>query len=169
MHAPDLELKEVGSVGRAGYVRWAFMFQTIAITVQHSGLRAADGEEVGVRVEIQRLEEHWGADESEAVELRIFDPIFRADLFSLSRGSPGNFDRAHYHPSFNGRDPGERVFAVEFTDNPIAWLREKLSDLGGLLETAGRPELVNNADSARVAAAVPSIVEAVTQFLDSVP
>lgn len=168
MRAPDLEMKDVGALSSAGYERWIFAFETISIMVQHAGTRAAGDEEVGVRVEIQQLEEQSGRTESDAIEMRLYDPIFRADLFALSSGEPGNIDGAHYHPYFDGRDPGDRVFDPALTDDPIGWLTLALSDLDGLLETAGRPELAHRADTSRVAAAVPSIIEAVRMFLASV-
>lgn len=169
MRAPELELKDVGALSSAGYQRWIFAFETISIMVQHAGTRAPEDEEVGVRLEIQRLGEQPGSTESDAIEMRLYDPIFRADLFALSSGAPGNIDAAHYHPCFDGRDPGDRVFDAALTEDPIGWLTLALSDLDSVLETARRPELAHRADTSRVAAAVPSIVEAVRMFLASVP
>ena len=158
-------LRSVGSVSSAGYLRRVFLFETFGITSQLWTERAQDGDEVGVRVEIQRLEEQRGRSEFDAVELRLYDPVFRADLFSLSTNAPGNFDRAHVHERFDGRDPGPRVFEPALTEDPVAWLAGKLSDLDGILEAAGRPELLHSADSRRIADAVPAILAAVEDML----
>jgi hypothetical protein len=98
------ELRSVGEVSSAGYVRRAFLFETVGITAQLWSEQGGDGREAGVRVEMQRLDEQPGASEYDAVELRLHDPIFRADLFRIDTGAPGNFDRAHYH-RFEGRYP----------------------------------------------------------------
>src|SRR5271165_6946561 len=131
MPAPALELREVGSVSRTGCQRRVFLFETIGITVFHWCERAADGDEIGARVEIQRLEERPGTHEFHAVELLLHDPLFRADLFRLSTGTRGNLDRAHYHPRFTGRSACGRVFEPELTADPVSWLARRLSDLPG--------------------------------------
>jgi hypothetical protein len=163
-----LELRSVGQVSSAGYLRRAFLFETIGITAQLWSEQGDDGREVGVRVEIQRLDEQPGEREYDAVELRLHDPIFRADLFTISSGAPGNFDRAHYH-RFAGRFPGERFFDPALSDDPLAWLAGRLSDLDGLLEAAGRPELRHAADARRVAASGPAVVAAVRDLMSTVP
>ena len=65
--SPALELRSVGEVSSAGYLRRVFLFETIGIIAQHWSEQAADGREVGVRVEIQRLDEQPGAREYDAV------------------------------------------------------------------------------------------------------
>lgn len=169
MHAPALELREVGTVSSTGCQRRVFLFETIGITVHHWCERAADGDEVGARVEIQRLEERPGDHEFHAWEFLLHDPLFRADLFRISTGTPGNFDRAHYHPRFDGRVAGGRVFEPELTADPLSWLAGRLSDLPGLLEKAGRPELVYEPDVRRVREAVPAIIAVVRDYLDVLP
>jgi hypothetical protein len=117
---------------------------------------------------MQRLDEQPGEREYDAVELRLHDPIFRADLFTIDTGAPGNFDRAHYH-RFEGRFPGERFFDPALADSPLTWLAGRLSDLDGLLEAAGRPELQHAADARRVAESVRSIVAAVQELMSMIP
>ena len=163
-----LELRDLGGVSSSGYVRRVFLFETLGITAQNWRERAEDGDEIGVRVEIQCLEEGPGRQEFDAVELRLHDPIFRADLFTLSTGRSGNFDRAHYHDSFTDREPGPRHFEPELTKDPMGWLEAKLSNLDRLLELAGRAELAHGGDSGRVALAVPSILDTVTELFDAV-
>lgn len=162
--SPIQELRSVGRVSSAGYLRRAFLFETIGITAQLWSERSGDGREVGVRVEIQRLDEHPGECEYDAVELRLHDPIFRADLFTIDTGAAGNFDRAHYH-RFEGRNPGARFFDPALTNDPLAWLADRLSDLDGLLEAAGRPELQRADDGRRVAESAPAVVAAVRELM----
>lgn len=154
-----------GQVSGSGYQRLAFLFQTVGITMQHYRIHADEGDELGVRVEIQHLDARPGPDESDAWELRLHAPIFRADLFTLSTGVPGNLERAHYHPIFSGRSPIERVFDVRIRTEPLTWLTDVLSDFDALLTAAGCAHLAGRGDGARVAAALPAIVEAVEQFL----
>jgi hypothetical protein len=162
------ELRSVGQVSSAGYLRRAFLFETIGITAQLWSEQSSDGQEIGVRVEMQRLDEQPGEGEYDAVELRLHDPIFRADLFTIDTGASGNFDRAHYH-RFEGRFPGERFFDPALTDSPVTWLADRLSDLDGLLEASGRPELQHAADARRVAESAPSIVAAVQELMSMIP
>jgi len=162
------ELRSVGQVSSAGYLRRVFLFETIGITAQLWSEEASDGREIGVRVEMQRLDEQPGEREYDAVELRLHDPIFRADLFTIDTGAPGNFDRAHYH-SFEGRFPGERFFDPGLTDSPLTWLSGRLSDLDELLQAVGRPELRHTADARRVAESVPSVVAAVQELMSTIP
>jgi hypothetical protein len=164
----ELELRSVGHVSSAGFLRRAFLFETVGITVQLWSERGSTGDETGVRVEIQRLEEERGACEFDAVELRLHDPIFRADLFSLSSGDPGNLDLAHFH-SFVGRDPGDRIFEPSLASDPLGWLAGQLADLDGLLVAMGRPELRSAEDARRVAESAPAVVAAVRAFLSAVP
>jgi hypothetical protein len=163
-----LELRSVGEVSSAGYLRRVFLFETIGITAQHWSEQASDGREVGVRVEVQRLDEQPGGREYDAVELRLYDPVFRADLFTLETCAPGNFDRAHYH-RFEGRYPGERYFDPALTNDPMTWLAGRLSDLDGLLDAVGRPELRHAADARRVAESAPAVAGAVQELLSMIP
>jgi hypothetical protein len=163
-----LELRGVGQVSSAGYLRRVFLFETIGITAQHWSEQASDGREVGVRVEIQRLDERPGDQEYDAVELRLHDPVFRADLFTLETGAPGNFDRAHYH-RFEGRYPGERFFDPALRQDPLGWLAGRLADLDGLLDAAGRPELRHPDDARRVAESAPAVTAAVRELMSMIP
>ena len=95
-------LRNVGTVSSAGYVRRAFLFETFGITAQHWSERSAtdDSFEIGVHVEIQRLDEQAGRREYDAVELRLYEPIFRADLSRSARGRPGT-SIGHMHTSIS--------------------------------------------------------------------
>jgi hypothetical protein len=163
-----LELRSVGQVSSAGYLRRVFLFETIGITAQHWSEETSDGREVGVRVEIQRLDEQPGDHEYDAVELWLHNPVFRADLFTLETGAPGNFDRAHYH-RFEGRYPGERFFDPALSQDPLAWLAGRLADLDALLDAVGRPELRHQADARRVADSAPAVTAAVRELMSMIP
>jgi predicted HD phosphohydrolase len=163
-----VEFRDVGQVSSAGIERRGFFFADIAITAQHWRERTDDGEEAGVRVEIQLLEQTLGRSEFAATELILRAPIWRADLFTFSAAPPGNFARAHYHPSFDGRDPTERHWDPDLTRDPVSWLTGRLADLDELLATAGRPELAGTGDSKRVAAAAAAIGLTVREMLATV-
>jgi predicted HD phosphohydrolase len=163
-----VELRDFGSVSSAGVQRRCFLFAGIGITAQHWRERAEDGDETGVRVEIQRLTQDSGPMEFAASELRLHDPLWRADLFSFSAEPPGNFARAHYHPGFDGREPAERHWDAGLTRDPVSWLTGQLGHLDELLVAAGRPELAGTQDSGRVAAAAPAIGGAVREMLAAI-
>ncbi len=166
--APPVELRNAGRVSSAGIERRCFFFDGIGITAQYWQERAQDGDENGVRVEIQRLSQDAGPMEFAATELRLHDPIWRADLFSFSAAPPGNFARAHYHPGFDRREPGERHWDAALTRDPVSWLTGQLSGLDQLLMAAGRPELAGTQDAGRVAAAAPAIGRAVGEMLAAI-
>lgn len=159
------ELQDAGAVSRAGLQRRCFFFAGLGLTMQHWQENAGNGEETGVRVEIQRLTQEAGPMEFAAWELRLHDPIWRADLFALSTDLPGSFSRAHYHPGFSGREPRERQWDVELSRDPVAWLAAQLGRIDELLAEAGRPELAGTADSGRIAAAAPEITRAAREML----
>ncbi|MDQ6671057.1 MAG: hypothetical protein M3069_09950, partial [Chloroflexota bacterium] len=52
---------------------------------------------------------------------QLGDPIWRGDLFRLTEGPRGNWDRAHYHPRFQGTSAGERHLDPELSRDPISW------------------------------------------------
>ena len=159
------ELQEAGSVSKAGVQRRCFFFAGLGLTLQHWQESAGNGEETGVRVELQRLTEDAGPMAFAARELRLHDPLWRADLFALSTDPAGTFSRAHYHPSFVRREPSERQWDPELTRDPVRWLAGQLGRVDELRAAAGRPELAGTADTGRIATAAPAIVTAVREML----
>ncbi|MGH3342194.1 MAG: hypothetical protein ACRDPK_04770 [Carbonactinosporaceae bacterium] len=91
--------------------------------------------EHGARLELRLLapEAHRGT-ESAAQRLVIDRPVWRADLFDRLDRPAGTFSAAHYHPTFTGNEPCERVWDPRLTEDPWSWAREQLADIGSLCE-----------------------------------
>jgi hypothetical protein len=80
-----------------------------------------------------------------------------ADLFGEAGGAPGNHDHAHFHPSFTGMEPCERVFDQAVVDDPVGWAKAQLSDLREVLTIGGAAELIPEVDQAEEDATWPAI------------
>ncbi len=166
-----MEMQRVGQVSWSGYTRPSYLFNEVAITLQHWCERAEDGDECGVRVEVQRLDqsESPGAKtEFAARVLHIAGPIWRGDLFTLSTGKAGNFDRAHFHPHFIGVEPCDRHWDAWLTQDPFAWLRGQLEQVDTLFAEAGFAEMAAGDDVARIRALAPRIEATARQMMDEV-
>lgn len=116
--------------------RYAFIFHdSFAITVEpFVVLDARSGDEHGARIQIRRVKA--GVEPGEV----LAEPIWRGDLFCLTSGSPDNWDRAHYHPRFQGLQAGSRVMDPELSKDPIAWALDQLTDLKTLAANAAAPD-----------------------------
>jgi hypothetical protein len=116
--------------------RYAFIFRdSFAITVEpFVVLDARSGNEHGARIQIRRVKA--GVEPGEV----LAEPIWRGDLFRLTDGSPDNWDRAHYHPRFQGLQAGSRVMDPELSKDPIAWALGQLTDLKTLAANAAAPD-----------------------------
>lgn len=166
-----VELERTGSVSWAGSYRPAFLFAGVSITLQHWLERAPDGEECGVRVEIQRLSQSVAsesASEFAAKVLRIGGPIWRADIFMLGSASPRNLDRAHYHPHFVGDEPSDRVWDKELKAAPFPWLSSKLRGISEICALAGAPELISRSDCELISRRSQEIVAATEKMMEEV-
>ena len=122
-------------------VKYAFIFSdSFAITVEpFIVLDPRRGDENGARIQVRRVEP--GAEPG----TRLGAPIWRGDLFKLTEGAPGNWDRAHYHPRFQGLEAGQRVTDPELTRDPLHWALAQLSDLHGLATRAAAADLATAA------------------------
>lgn len=97
-----------------------------------------EGAERGVRIELRVFErdELRGSPYS-AVPIRIDRPIWRIDLLETVESEPGSLNRAHHHPRFRGWEPGRRVFVEELSADPLSWVRDRFTDIEGVLADAG--------------------------------
>jgi hypothetical protein len=118
-------------------VKYAFVFSdSFAVTVEpFSVLDSRSGDENGARIQIRRVQ--GGLEPG----TQLAEPIWRGDLFKLTDGPTGNWDRAHYHPRFHGLEAGTRVMDPELTKDPITWALTQLSDLSTLATRAAAPDL----------------------------
>src|SRR5262252_6650223 len=116
--------------------RYAYIFRdSFAITIEpFVVLDARSGNEHGARIQIRRV--NAGVEPGEI----LAEPIWRGDLFRLTDGSTDNWDRAHYHPRFEGLQAGSRVMDPELSKDPIAWALDQLSDLKTLAARAAAPD-----------------------------
>jgi hypothetical protein len=91
-----------------------------------------------VRLEVRLLGDvaHRGS-ESAGQPILVDQPVWRADLFDLVDGQPGNFARAHFHSRFDGVEPSDRYRDDALSSDPMAWLATQLADLARLLEKGG--------------------------------
>lgn len=150
-------------------MKTALIVGAIAITVEYWEERQADGsQETGCRVQLRRV--HIVAapvpppvPRRDAVFWSIEEPIWRADLFGEVGGAP--FDAAHFHPTFSGLTPCDRVFDPAIQADPLAWMTERLSDVPAMLVEAGRAELVADVDEAALEQALPAVREAIRATL----
>jgi hypothetical protein len=157
-------------------VLYAFGFEKVAVVVGDLYFvdpepgPGQEGPERGVRLEVRLLarQELPGSIYS-AQPIVIDQPVWRADLLESAEGPPGTFDRTHHHPRFAGWEPGRRHFEEPMSDDPVAFVGRKLSDLPVLLEQAKLdPSSVAPDDVAALRAAVPEILDATRRLLERV-
>jgi hypothetical protein len=113
--------------------------------------------EHGVRIELRDLPaQPRRGSESAAQVITADQPLWRADLFDRHTDAPGTFAVAHFHPSFLGNEPCERVFEPELTASPFDWLGHQFAALGG---TGNRdPWKLERADAAELSGMSAAIV-----------
>jgi hypothetical protein len=115
----------------------AFLFTRVAVVVRHwfeIGLN--DGVmEHGARLELRLLEPQTRRGTESAAQRFVLDrPMWRADLFDRLDRPAGTFAAAHYHPTFSGNEPSERVWDPALKKDPWHWAFEQLADIGTLCE-----------------------------------
>jgi hypothetical protein len=136
----------------------------LAVTVQNFSTHRDDGDENGCRIEIQLVREEMSSLAAAKVTT-LGEPVWRADIFS-TKSAIATWDRAHFHPRFEGQEPTGRAYAQdEIREDPVAWARERLSNLASLLTEGGHPEVLEQIDVAEVASALPAMVAAVEATL----
>jgi hypothetical protein len=150
----------------------AFVFGPIAVTSEHFETVEPDGShEFGTRIQVRRVRydivdgvrHRAGRD---AFYTTLGPPIWRADLFGVVGGAPGNHDHAHFHPWFTGMQPCEREFDQAVVDDPIGWTRAQFADLRTLLTVGRAEDLVGGVDQAEFDAAWPGIEASIRRNFD---
>ena len=142
-------------------MQFSFLLDGVAIHVRHWYEVGPSDEEHGTRVELRTIARpaHIGS-ESAAQPVTLDEPLWRADIFDLIGAPPGNLSRAHYHPTFEGREPSSRHWDPGLQQDWAGWLRAQLTDLPAALVAAGapprrpRPELTADQLDQVIAAAV---------------
>lgn len=122
-------------------MRYCFLLDDLAILVRHWYEVGPADEEHGTRIELRILTRpaHTGS-ESAAQPVTLDMPLWRADIFDLIGEPPGNLSRAHYHPTFEGREPSGREWDQALQKDWAGWLRAQMTDLPAVLAAAGAHE-----------------------------
>ncbi|MFH8612924.1 hypothetical protein ACH4D5_36180 [Streptomyces sp. NPDC018029] len=155
---------------------YALAFERVGVVVSDlyflnpNPLRGQESPERGVRLELRVFEsgELPGSMYS-ARPITIGRPLWRVDLLQDANAAPNTFDRTHHHPDIVGWEPGPRTFVEELSDEPLAWLTGKLTDLSSLLDEAGiSPDEISPVDADGLRTAAPEIVDTVRRMLERV-
>ena len=152
---------------------YAFGFDRVGVVVSDLYFvnprpeKGQEGAERGVRLELRVLDrEPLRGSIYSAQPIVVGQPLWRVDLLESVDSEPGSLDRAHHHPAFEGWEPGRRHFVTELSAAPLEWVAERLSDLDGLLVSAGAaPATAGPGDAAELRKAVPEIVDVVRRLL----
>jgi hypothetical protein len=151
-------------------VRSAVILGDLAVTTEYWEETQADGtRETGCRVQLRLVATVPApvpppVPRRDAVEWHIERPIWRADLFT-EVGGKAPFDAAHYHPTFDGLTPCERVTDPTIQPDPLGWITARLADIPAILTEAGHPDRIADVDMADVGQAMPAIVATIAATL----
>ncbi|MFI2618191.1 hypothetical protein [Streptomyces sp. NPDC018584] len=155
---------------------YAFAFERVGVVLSDlyfrnpNPLQGQESPERGVRLELRVFEsgELPGSIYS-ARPITIGRPLWRVDLLQDADAAPNTFDRTHHHPNIVGWEPGPRTFVEELSEEPLAWLAEKFTDISSLLREAGiSADEISAADADSLRAAAPEIVGTVRRVLERV-
>jgi hypothetical protein len=144
-------------------VRSAVIVGAIAVTTEYWEEQQEDGTgETGCRVELRRAVETTPPSpppvpRRDAVYWSIADHLWRADLFTTV-GGPRPYDAAHFHPTFAGLVPCDRVVEPAAVSDPYGWIERRLRDVPGMLVEAGHADLAAGVDAAALDQAMPAIL-----------
>lgn len=148
----------------------AVILGAIAVTTEYWEESQPDGSrETGCRVQLRRVRTVPApipppVPRLDAVYWSIEEPLWRADLFS-EVGGAGPFDAAHYHPTFTGMTPCDRVFDATIQPDPFRWISGRLADVPDMLIEAGRADLVAEFDAAAARQAMPAVLATIEATL----
>lgn len=152
-------------------MRTAVIVGPIALTTESWVESQADGtRETGCRVQVRRVRDTPPPvppplPRRDAVFWSIEEPIWRADLFSVVGGGSA-FDAAHYHPTFSGLVPCERVADPAIQGDPFGWIAGRLADLPAIFAESGHPELVDAVSADELRSAMPAVLATIRATLD---
>jgi len=124
-------------------LQFCFLLDNVAILVRHWYEIGPDDEEHGTRIELRSIARpaHIGS-ESAAQPVTLDMPLWRADIFDLIGEPPGNLSRAHYHPTFEGREPSSREWDPALQNDWAGWLGAQLTNMPAVLQAAGATDLI---------------------------
>jgi hypothetical protein len=151
-------------------MRTVVVIGPIAVTTEYWEEHQEDGTiETGCRLELRRVADVRPpapppVPRRDAVYWEVGDHLWRADLFGEVNGVT-DWEAAHYHPTFTGLVPCDRVFDPTIAADPYAWAERRLADLPGMLTEAGHPELIAAIDPEVVRQAMPAILAGVRATL----
>jgi hypothetical protein len=118
----------------------AFVFSKVAVIVRHwFEIGMADGVmEHGARLELRLLGQEARRGTESAAQRYVLDrPIWRADLFDRLDRPAGTFSAAHFHATFDGVEPSDRMWSTEIKHDPWSWAVGQLSNIDKLCEPNG--------------------------------
>lgn len=151
-------------------MRTAVIVGPIAVTTEYWEESQEDGtRETGCRVQLRRVRETRPpvpppVPRRDAVFWSIEEPIWRADLFTTV-GSDVAFDAAHYHPTFTGLVPCDRVGDAAIQPDPFGWIERRLRDVPAMLAEAGYGHLVPELEGDVLQGAMPAILATIRTTL----
>ena len=147
-------------------MQFSFLLDDVAILVRHWYEVGPSDEEHGTRVELRTIARpaHIGS-ESAGQPVTLDEPVWRADIFDLIGEPPGNLSRAHFHPTFEGREPSSRTWDAGLQENWAAWLTARLSDLPAVLTVAGAGALAPDGRHKLAAAQLDQVIAAAASLL----
>jgi hypothetical protein len=161
------KMRPVGEVSEVGDVVYAFFVDGMALTVRRWIEHADDGDENGVRLELQRLyEDRNEGSEFAMAKVLLGAPVWRADLFRLGEGGE-SLERAHHHPRFTNGEPCDRVWlSPDDATEPLGWMERVLTTgLEELLRDADTTDLMGASTARQLAEVLPLAVLAAKQCL----
>ena len=151
-------------------MRTAVIIGPIVVTTEYWEEPKADGtRETGCRIQLRRVSDRPPPvppplPRRDAVFWSIEEPFWRADLFSVVGGAT-EFDAAHYHPTFAGLVPCERVTDPAIGGDPFGWTEGRLADLPAMLAEAGHAESADALDADDLRQAMPAVLATIRATL----
>ncbi|MFK4069922.1 hypothetical protein [Streptomyces sp. NPDC029674] len=155
---------------------YAFAFERVGVVVSDlyflnpNPLHGQESPECGVRLELRVFESgELPSSIYSARPITISRPLWRVDLLQDAGAAPNTFDRTHHHPNIVGWEPGPRTFDEELSDEPLAWLAERFTNISSMLDEAGiSPDEISAADADSLRTATPEILGCVRRMLERV-